>query len=83
MSQYTTTSTETLKSEDTIAEEDYASISNDNRSSTAQSSVEDYLEILNAPTSQTTTSSNQSIEFEVYKRLDFAGFFYQNPYILL
>ena len=73
MSQYTTTSTETLKSEDTIAEED--SISNDNRSSTAQSSVEDYLEILNAPTSQTTTSSNQSIEFEVYKRLDFAGHF--------
>ena len=71
MSQYTTTSTETLKSEDTIFEED--SISNDNRSSTAQSSVEDYLEILNAPTSQTTTSSNQSIEFEVYKRLDFAG----------
>ena len=67
MSQYTTTSTETLKSEDTITEED--------RSSTAQSSVEDYLEILNAPTSQTTTSSNQSIEFEVYKRLDFAGHF--------
>ena len=73
MSQYTTTSTETLKSEDTIAEEESVSISNDNRSSTAQSSVEDYLEILNAPTSQTTTSSNQSIEFEVYKRLDFAG----------
>ena len=73
MSQYTTTSTETLKSEETIAEEDCASISNDNRSSTAQSSVEDYLEILNAPTSQTTTSSNQSIEFEVYKRLDFAS----------
>ena len=67
MSQYTTTSTETLKSEDTITEED--------RSSTAQSSVEDYLEILNAPTSQTTTSSNQSIEFEVYKRLGFAGHF--------
>ena len=67
MSQYTTTSTETLKSEDTITEED--------RSSTAQSSVEDYLEILNAPTSQTTTSSNQSIEFEVYKRLDFASHF--------
>ena len=62
MSQYTT-STETVKSEDTT-EDDSASISNDPRSSAAQSSVEDVLAILNAPSQ--TTSSNQAIEFEVY-----------------
>ena len=62
MSQYTT-STETVKSEDTT-EDESASIFNDPRSSGAQSSVEDILEILNAPSQ--TTSPNQAIEFEVY-----------------
>ena len=77
MSQYTT-STETVKSEDTT-EDESASIFNDPRSSGAQSSVEDILEILNAPSQ--TTSPNQAIEFEVYLGPDHVQVFWKHKSI--